>query len=88
MLKEYMLPAGFHCPECTSETAFAVIIDTAHADAPIICNECGSEYGNVGALRLALKRDNSQSRTTKSIRSQNEAAGLRQRNSALSQFRH
>jgi hypothetical protein len=57
MLKEYILPARFHCPECESGTAFAAIIDTSHADAPIICNECGFEYGNVGALRLALRRE-------------------------------
>jgi predicted RNA-binding Zn-ribbon protein involved in translation (DUF1610 family) len=63
MLKEYILPASFHCPECGSGTAFAVIIDASHADAPIVCNECGFEYGNVGALRLALRRENSRSKS-------------------------
>jgi len=45
MLTEYILPAGFHCLECGNGTAFAVIIDASHADAPIVCNECGFEYG-------------------------------------------
>jgi transcription elongation factor Elf1 len=61
MLKEYALPAGFHCPECGGGTAYAVIIDASHADAPIVCNECGFEYGNVAALRLALAREKSNS---------------------------
>jgi uncharacterized Zn finger protein len=77
MLKEYILPAGFHCPECGSGTAFAAIIDTAHPDAPIVCNECGSEYGNVGALRLALKRKNSRSRNDSNT-SQKSAGGQQQ----------
>jgi rubredoxin len=65
MLKEYILPAGFHCPDCGSGTAFAAIIDTAHADAPIVCNECGFEYGSVGALRLALREENLRSKNEK-----------------------
>jgi transcription elongation factor Elf1 len=63
MLKEYILPAGFHCPECGSGTAFAAIIDASPADSPIVCNECGFEYGNVGALRLAMKRENSRNKS-------------------------
>jgi transcription elongation factor Elf1 len=57
MLKEYVLPVGFRCPECAAATAFAVIIDASHDDAPIICNECGFEYGSVGELRRALKNE-------------------------------
>jgi hypothetical protein len=66
MLKEYILPGGFHCPKCGSGTAYAVIIDTSHDDVPIVCNECGFEYGNVGALRLALRRENRSSDRTDS----------------------
>ena len=54
MIKEYLLPSRFHCPECGGDTAYAAIIDTSQADAPIICNECGFAYGNVGTLRHAL----------------------------------
>jgi len=57
MIKEYLLPSRFHCPECGGDTAYAAIIDTSQADAPIICNECGFEYGNVGALRDAIAKE-------------------------------